>query len=122
MRLYRYRPVSEMLFKELLYGELYLASPTELNDPLDLNGQLNFFSETKSEISALVHFLCKRALVSHGQIDLWNKLLGLMSYERLGTYIETDFSNRGSGVVTKSDLFDILSSVTSHLKCRIKSL
>ena len=88
MKLFRYRPLSEFLFKELLYNELYLASPTELNDPCDLNGQLNFFAEGETEIKALVRFLFKQALVSHGQIELLKKLMYLMSYEQLGSYLK----------------------------------
>lgn len=35
MFLYRYRAPTELSFKELLYNELYFASPPELNDPFD---------------------------------------------------------------------------------------
>lgn len=109
MKLYRYRPLSELLFKELLYSELYLSSPTELNDPLDLNGQLNFFAEGEVEIKTLVRFLFKQAFVSHGQIEFAKKMMDLMSYEHLGSFLTADFSNRGSRIVTKSDLFATLS-------------
>lgn len=111
MKLYRYRPLSEFLFKELLYSEIYLASPTELNDPLDLNGQLNYFSDSEDEIRALVRFIFKQAFVLYGKIDLVlvKNLMNQMSYEKLGLYITADFSNRNSSIVTKSDLFDILS-------------
>lgn len=109
MKLYRYRPLSEFLFKELLYSEVYLASPAELNDPLDLNRQLNFFAESEAQIKALVRFLFIQAFVSHGQIDLVKKLMDLMSYEHLGSYLASAFSKRNDGVVTQSDLFDILS-------------
>lgn len=111
MKLYRYRPLCELLFKELLYSEIYLASPRELNDPLDLNGQLNFFSENESDIRALVRFLFKQAFVSHGKVDLVlvKNLIGydLISYEQLGLYITADFSNRNSGIVTKNDLIEV---------------
>ena len=52
-KLYRYRPLTEVLFKELLYSEIHLASPEELNDPLDLNGQLNFFTENEKRLEHL---------------------------------------------------------------------
>ena len=42
MKLYRYRPITELLFKELLHQEIYLASYLELNDPLDLTTSLDF--------------------------------------------------------------------------------
>ena len=35
--LYRFRSLSELLYKELKYREIYLASSQELNDPWDLN-------------------------------------------------------------------------------------
>lgn len=62
MKLYRYRPLSELLFKELLYSEIYLATPRVLNDPLDLNGQLNFYTNNENDIKSLTNFLFKQAL------------------------------------------------------------
>ncbi len=112
MKLYRYRPLSEILFKELLYSEVYLASPIELNDPLDLNGQLDFFSENKAEINRLVHFLSKQMgvlLLSDDNYVLAAKLMHPIVYEQLGTYITADFSNRDTHIVTTKDLFEILS-------------
>lgn len=35
MLYYRYRPMSQLAVKELLYDELYFSYPEELNDPLD---------------------------------------------------------------------------------------
>jgi hypothetical protein len=35
MLFYRYRPCSEIAIKELLYNEMYFASPEECNDPFD---------------------------------------------------------------------------------------
>jgi len=112
MKLYRYRPLNEILFKELLYSEIYLASPIELNDPLDLNGQLNFFSENEDEIKALVRFLSKQMValhLSHDNYSLVKSLMDLFSYERLGLYIAADFANRNCDVASKNDLFEILS-------------
>lgn len=57
MKLYRYRPLNNFLFKGLLYNELHFTSPEELNDPLDLNGQFNFY--TKNEDKILPHFIKK---------------------------------------------------------------
>ncbi|MBN2128482.1 MAG: DUF2971 domain-containing protein [Sedimentisphaerales bacterium] len=101
--------MSDLLFKELLYSEIYLASPAELNDPLDLNGRLDFFSENETEIRALVRFLQQKAFVSHGRLDLAKDLMDVMSYERLGSYMVDAFSNCNTGVVTENRLFDILS-------------
>ena len=109
MKLYRYRPLSELLFKELLYREIYLATPTELNDPLDLNGQLNFFSNNENDIKSLTNFLFKQAFVSYRQIETLKPLMGLMSYENLGSYIKGGFAKYNDGIVSKDSLFDILS-------------
>ena len=112
MKLYRYRPLCELLFKELLYSELYLASPTELNDPLDLNGRLNFLSKSEDEIKALVRFLSRRLIIRHlyhDNYDLVKSSMDLFSYENLGMYIATKFRNCNRDIVTKADLFEIVS-------------
>ncbi|MDD2307359.1 MAG: DUF2971 domain-containing protein [Prolixibacteraceae bacterium] len=53
-KLYKYRPLSEFLFKELYYQELYFASYLELNDPLDLSARIEF---TTSNINAIEHLI-----------------------------------------------------------------
>jgi Protein of unknown function (DUF2971) len=109
MKLYRFRPLSELLFKELLYSELYLASPKELNDPLDLNGQLNFFSDNEDDIRALGQFLLFEAMCNSGEhIDLTKKLFQMRSSETLGSFLTNEFTNYNCGIVTKSDLFILL--------------
>lgn len=110
MKLYRYRPLSEFLFKELFYSEIYLASPTELNDPLDLNGQLNFFSNNEADINSLTNFLLKQSFIAYHQIEILKPLIGLMSYEILGSYIKDEFAKYNTGIVSKNSLFDILSN------------
>ena len=60
MRLYRYRPITELLLKELLHQEIYLASYFELNDPLDLTTSLDFRPEIQKDIEDLAHFLRMR--------------------------------------------------------------
>src|SRR5450432_2352283 len=57
MKLYRYRPISEFLFKELKYQELYHANYSELNDPLDMNTLLDFRVKDKNEIAGLTNYL-----------------------------------------------------------------
>jgi len=61
-KLYRYRPLSDFLFKELRYDELYLASYAELNDPLDLSAKINFKPSGKKQLEYLIHFLIKTSL------------------------------------------------------------
>ena len=58
-KLYKYRPLSEFLFKELRYSELYFASYVELNDPLDLSVRINFKPVDKKMGSSL--------LLTHGR-------------------------------------------------------
>jgi hypothetical protein len=62
-KLYKYRPLSEFLFKELKYQELYFASYQELNDPFDLNVRIDFTPEKSQYISQLIHLLFKSTLI-----------------------------------------------------------
>ena len=58
-KLYKYRPLSEILFKELYYQELYFASYNELNDPLDLSARIEFTTKDKKTIEYLLWFVFK---------------------------------------------------------------
>ncbi len=58
-KLYKYRPLSEFLFKELYYQELYFASYNELNDPLDLSARIEFTPKDKDAIEYLIWFVSK---------------------------------------------------------------
>ena len=62
-RLYKYRPLSEFLFKELKYQELYFANYQELNDPFDLNIRIDFTPGKPDYITQLIHLLFKSTLV-----------------------------------------------------------
>lgn len=48
MHFYRYRPASEMSFKELLYDEMYFVSPAECNDPFDSKTYYQFSNDIES--------------------------------------------------------------------------
>ncbi len=61
-KLYKYRPLSDFLFKELRYNELYFASYTELNDPLDLSSRIDFKPTDKKQLEYLIHFLIKTSI------------------------------------------------------------
>ena len=61
-KLYKYRPLSEFLFKELKYNELYFASYPELNDPLDLSTRINFKPKDKNQLRYLLSFLIKTSI------------------------------------------------------------
>ncbi|MES2380883.1 MAG: DUF2971 domain-containing protein [Bacteroidota bacterium] len=59
MKLYKYRPLSEFLFKELYYQEIYFASYNELNDPLDLKAKIDFTTNDIKQISNLLKVMFK---------------------------------------------------------------
>jgi hypothetical protein len=61
-KLYKYRPLSDFLFKELYYQELYFASYEELNDPLDLSARLEFTAKNEKQIGYLLYFIFKTTL------------------------------------------------------------
>jgi hypothetical protein len=61
-RIFKYRPLSEFLYKELYYQELYFASYNELNDPLDLSARIEFTSKDKEAIEYLIWFIFKTHL------------------------------------------------------------
>jgi len=58
-KVYKYRALSESLFKELYYQELYFASSIELNDPLDLTAKIEFSTRNPEAIEYLIHFIYK---------------------------------------------------------------
>lgn len=55
-KLFKYRPLSEFLFKELFYQEIYFASYNELNDPLDLSTRIEFTTKDIDAIEYLIYF------------------------------------------------------------------
>ena len=65
MKLYKYRPLTEFLFKELYYQELYFSTYAELNDPLDLSARIEFTPEKEKQVSYLVWFIIKTTLKIH---------------------------------------------------------
>lgn len=69
MHLYRYRPINALLFKELLYDELYPADYQELNDPVDLNAEIEFVPKEPESIYWLLHFLCLFCTQATGEFD-----------------------------------------------------
>ncbi|MES2277281.1 MAG: DUF2971 domain-containing protein [Bacteroidota bacterium] len=65
LKLYKYRPLSEFLFKELFYQELFFASYIELNDPFDLSARMDFSIENEDQLEALMFMLFKTTLILH---------------------------------------------------------
>lgn len=64
--IFKYRPLNELLFKELFYQELYFASYTELNDPLDLSARVEFSCSSTEEIKTLLIFLTRTSISFYG--------------------------------------------------------
>lgn len=52
-----------MLFKELLYSELYFSSYTELNDPLDLSVRIDFSPKNEQDIDLLLYLILKNNVI-----------------------------------------------------------
>ncbi len=72
MKVYRYRPLNDFLFKELYYRELYFASASELNDPLDLVAQFNFHPTDFEQYKALMCFFSKHVIVGDNIVEYIN--------------------------------------------------
>lgn len=96
-KLYRYRPLSDLLFKELFYQELYFASYDELNDPLDLSARIDFTAETESHIDYLLWFMLKTSLkqlisdsISAKDKESINKLTAINENEELKTLLKSE--------------------------------
>lgn len=125
MKLYRYRPATELIFKELRYGEIYLASADELNDPLDLKAQLNFFQRKSDETRALAGFLQKQAFIAHGTaqgVEIGARMLRLMTAERLAPFLTCSRVSNQADIMAKSDLFDAVRQFYSECGKEDKSI
>lgn len=64
IKLYKYRPYSEFLFKELLYSELYFSSYKELNDPLDLSVRIDFRPKSEQDVELLLYLTLKNSAIN----------------------------------------------------------
>ncbi len=114
MKLYRYRPLNDFLFKELLYNELYFASPEELNDPLDLNGQLNFYTENEDKIRGLIYFLSKEMMMwalSSEQYNLVKEIQKIQGSEKFRLSLLECFSSFNVKKVSKDNFYEVLSTL-----------
>ncbi len=114
MKLYRYRPLNDFLFKELLYNELYFASPEELNDPLDLNGQLNFYTENEDKVRGLIYFLSKEMMMwalSSEHYNLVKEIQKIQGLEEFKLSLLECFSGFKGKKVSKEEFYRVLSSL-----------
>lgn len=108
MRVFRYRPLNSLLFKELRYREVYLASPAELNDPLDLNAQIDFAPHSEEAWEALCAFLLKASVGAHRRLELIPILCKLMAQDRLGSFLKQTLSLEPGQCLTKETLFQAI--------------
>jgi hypothetical protein len=113
VKLYRYRPLNEFLYKELLYQEIYHASPHELNDPLDLNTQVNFYSIEISELKSLSYFIIRRVAITQCVTSLM-KIAHLFKEDNFATFLKEK-------IVSLNTKFISLVSIIEILKCYLMS-
>lgn len=126
-KLYRYRPLSDFLFKELYYQELYFASYDELNDPLDLSARLDFTPKNESQIGYLLWFMLKTSItllisenISDKNKDTIIKLTALYNNEELRTrfkkaiYAEVSKLNQKSQFLPFNSIENIITEISKE--------
>lgn len=109
MKLYRYRPLNGFLFKELLYQEIYHASPHELNDPLDLNTQVNFYSTEINKLKSFSRFISRRVAISQG-ITSWGKVVHLLQEDCFAIFIKEKITSLNTTFVDMAQMIEILNN------------
>lgn len=110
MRLFRYRNLGPLAFKELLYREVYLATHSELNDPLDLNAQINFRPRSQKDTALLRAFLHREAAGAHSRLELIPQLEKLFSQSNFESRFEVGHENGNNEFLSRAELFDIISA------------
>lgn len=114
MKLYRYRPISDFLYKELNYQELYFASYNELNDPLDLSVNIDYMPPSKRDTYYLIWSFYKSTMyeIMTGKNSTSNKdniVEIINSKQKIEEYIELVYGQlskiqESKGSVTINDL------------------
>jgi hypothetical protein len=107
VKLYRYRPLNEFLYKELLYQEIYHASPHELNDPLDLNAQVNFYSIENSKLKSLSHFIIRRVAITQGVTSL-AKIAHLFQEDVFATFLREKMVSLNTKFISLVQIIEML--------------
>lgn len=110
MRLFRYRNLGPLTFKELLYREVYLASPSELNDPLDLNAQIDFRPRNQKDKAMLSEFLRREAAVAHSQLELIPQLGKIFSPSNFEIHLDIGDGGGNGGYLSREQLFELISA------------
>lgn len=111
MKFYRYRPLSELLFKELYYQEIYFASYAELNDPLDMSIQIDFRPSEIKYVNYLLNFINRCHFILNNykylkQCDIFPKYKNLRDriWEKTNNYspLESISLNRITEIIEMS--------------------
>jgi len=97
-----------LLFKELRYRELYLASAAELNDPLDLNAQIDFAPRSEEDWEALCAFVFMESVAAHDRPELIPLLSKLMAQDCLGKFLKATLCLERDRCLTKETLFQTI--------------
>lgn len=108
MKLYRFRPLNAFLFKELKYQELYYASAKELNDPLDLNTRINFYSDDIKEIHALSDFILHQGFVCQSNIDDAKTFITLFKNDLLADFLVDEFEQLEVQSIYQNEISEII--------------
>ena len=136
-KLFKYRPLSDFLFKELYYQEIYFAAYNELNDPLDLSARIEFTPENQDQVDYLIYFLFKTSLkpllnenVSGAERDAIRSISLLKDDKEGRAKFRTDFFNHISNLkndhsfISFTEIIILLNSFEKelNLKFNIKEL
>lgn len=95
IKLYKYRPINDFLFKEILYQEIYLASLNELNDPLEFRKVLDFTPRSIDEVFKLWQFIMNSEIdrVFETEDPINNDFLGVYPQKDKMRSISADFKS-----------------------------
>jgi hypothetical protein len=112
-KLFRYRPLSEFLFKELYYQEIYFASYQELNDPLDMSARVEFTAQEESKIEYLIWMLFKTTLslsesnLSEAERENNSRLIAFNKNEELRNVFKKSLFNQLAKLKSNHSFIDI---------------
>lgn len=133
MKLYRYRPLNDTLYKELLYSELYFATYKELNDPFDLTACFDFTPRDKNHLNGFLMFLFSKSVDRYfdsnflkfdsGKIDELAHTINSKGFEgrfygKLYSELRKEFNRSGFVEIDKLEI--ILFAVISELDVKFQ--
>ncbi len=124
--LFKYRPLTEFLFKELHYQELYFASYSELNDPFDLSARIEFSCTNAQSVGYLLHFLFKSTFTHDLLIESKKQNLNnLVNFNRDDVRVQKfndlilkkiNDSSLNIGMIWEDDVIEIINQTSEELK------